>query len=146
MRNSETSNLNILLKTSLQMKSLFDEAVQQFGETVSLYSSLVNCYAILRMETEAEQVFTYAEKNNWTIEAPMFTSMIKAYYRAGNINAVWDLYEKRYIYLANEDDMLMNTMINICAATHEAENAKQIWDRMTKKGAFIIFLFGLFID
>jgi pentatricopeptide repeat protein len=90
------------------------------------------------MDTLAENLFVETIKNKVQLNNEIFTSMIKCYYRSDKINKAWELYEKRYNHITQEDDMLLNTMINICAATHDAEKAKHLYDRLLIKGIILI--------
>ena len=113
-----------------------------FSNNRILINGLLNSYSIMRMDTLAENLFVETVKNNIEISNQIFTSMIKCYYRCDKIDKAWELYGMRYLHLPQEDDMLINTMINICAATHDAEKAKNLWDKLLLKGFFIIYFFN----
>lgn len=125
------------------MKTLYEEAKSIFGHNILLLSNLVHCYAIMRMEKEAENIFEHAVQEGQKIPNSMFTSMIRAYYRSGSIEKAFDLYGDRYVHLNFEDDILINTMINICASVHNAEKAKQLWGKMRSKGNSTVFFMSV---
>ena len=99
---------------------------------------MLHSYSILRLEQPALNLFEELKRKKIRISIQMFTSMIRCYYKSGSIDKAWQLYSERYIYLNQEDDMLINTMLNICSSTHDAEKAKNLWDKLLKKGKLFI--------
>lgn len=113
---------------------LFKECVQQYGSSVIILNGLLNSYAILRELPDAKIIFQKLLNEEKEITTEIFTSMMKCYYRALEVDKAFELYSQRYLYIKQEDDMLIGTMINMCWVYKEAEKAMSYWNKLHNKG------------
>lgn len=117
------------------MHELYEHGLLHFSRDMVLVNGLLKAYSIMRLDGLAENLFLELLRKKVKVTTQTFTLMIKCHYRNNNLDKCWELYQSRYRYIHQEDDVLINTMINICAATHDAEKAKGLWNRMATKGS-----------
>ena len=118
------------------VEKLYNEMLAKFDKDTIILNGILHAYGILRLEKPAEKLFFEAVRNKDIISIPVFTSIIKCYSRSYNVEKAWELYNDRYLYIQEEDDMLISVMINICANQKKAEKAKNLWNKLMIKGKF----------
>jgi pentatricopeptide repeat protein len=117
-----------------RVEALYKESVQKHGETMVIINGLLNAYAILRELPDAKIVFQKLLTEEKQITTEVFTSMMKCYYRGLEVSTAFDMYSQRYLYIQQEDDLLIGTMINMCWVYKEAEKAMSYWNKLHNKG------------
>jgi pentatricopeptide repeat protein len=123
-----------------RVHDLYYEGMAKFTNSRVLINGLLNAYSIMKQEALAENLFLEIGQKKIKLDPILFTSLVKCFYNSGSIEKAWNLYNERYVYINQEDDMLINTMINICAATHDAEKAKSLWEKLLAKGREVFMI------
>ncbi|CAD8175963.1 unnamed protein product [Paramecium pentaurelia] len=114
-------------------EACYQIAQKQFGSSLHLYNTLINVYCKNLQSENALRIFNDLKRDGFEPDLPIYTTLINSFYRVKQWKKCWDLFdEARLESHLKPDENLIGLMIEICADTHEAEKAIQLYDQMNE--------------
>ncbi|CAD8082355.1 unnamed protein product [Paramecium sonneborni] len=112
-------------------EACYEIAKKQFGQSLHLYNTLINVYCKNLQSENAMTIFNDLKRDGFEPDIPIYTTLINSFYRVKQWKKCWDLFdEARLESRLKPDENLIGLMIEICADTHEAEKAIQLYEQM----------------
>jgi len=122
-------------KNITKCEELFDLVKNKKNLTLTkfFYNSLMMAYAKNLKVNESEALMKEMRDEGMEPDVICYTTLIQAYRRAKRYDKCWDLYHEA-CGTGVADEFLISNMIRICAATHDAEKALNLYQVMEVKG------------